>query len=282
MLAEDQKNKIKELYRHGMLKKNIAKEINCSLGSVSKYTKGIEVLYDDMVGQVFGKLTVIQRAPKRNDVVNRCYHYICQCNCGKTIEVNGNALRTGHTLSCGCSRIGTTIIDLTRKKFGYLTALYLEKERNYENRAIWHCICDCGKEISVVGRYLIEGKVKSCGCMKESLGEYKIRNILELINIDYKVQYKIEDCRKIRPLFFDFAIFQDNKLICLIEYQGDIHFKSTGGWNTEEELSNRQERDKIKRQYCEKNNIKLIEIRYTEYNKIDENYLKGLIYGFEL
>ena len=80
-------------------------------------------------------------------------------------------------------------------------------------------------------------------------------------------------------LLFDFAIFdKNNNLLCLIEYQGDIHFKSTGGWNTQESLIERQKRDLIKRQYCKKNNIRLIEILYTDYNKISKEYLERLIY----
>ena len=87
------------------------------------------------------------------------------------------------------------------------------------------------------------------------------------------------DCKYKTYLLFDFAIFdKNNNLLCLIEYQGDIHFKSTGGWNTQESLIERQKRDLIKRQYCKKNNIRLIEILYTDYNKISKEYLERLIY----
>lgn len=32
-------------------------------------------------------------------------------------------------------------------------------------RAFWHCRCDCGREVNVMGKYLRRGDVKSCGCL---------------------------------------------------------------------------------------------------------------------
>ena len=78
---------------------------------------------------------------------------------------------------------------------------------------------------------------------------------------------------------FDFAIFdENNKLLCLIEYQGDIHYIITGGWNNKENFENRQIRDKIKQEYCSQNNIKLIIIPYTDYNILNKEYLERVLY----
>lgn len=41
-----------------------------------------------------------------------------------------------------------------------------------EARAAWTCICDCGKITTVAGRYLRNGDVKSCGCLKNSKRGY--------------------------------------------------------------------------------------------------------------
>lgn len=57
------------------------------------------------------------------------------------------------------------LIDLTGKRFGSLTVLYLCPEKQNEQR-VWHCMCDCGKEIDVVGASLRKGITKSCGCKK--------------------------------------------------------------------------------------------------------------------
>ena len=278
MLDNQTIQKIQEMYQYGIHKKDISKKLNVSIATISKYTKDVQILYDDMVGKSFGNLEVLYRAEKRKDLSNRCIRYVCRCKCGKIIEVNGNSLRTGHTTSCGCSRKNSTIKDLTGLTFGKLKVLYNIEERK-DNKVQWVCECECGKKIIVTSSALLQNKIKSCGCSKESLGEMKIKNELQKTDFHFIQQYKFLDCKYKSYLLFDFAIFdKNNNLLCLIEYQGDIHFKSTGGWNTQESLIERQKRDLIKRQYCKKNNIRLIEILYTDYNKISKEYLERLIY----
>ena len=40
------------------------------------------------------------------------------------------------------------------------------------------------------------------------------------------------------------------------------------GWHTEEQLTQQQERDKIKTQWCKEHNIPLIRIPYTHYKDL--------------
>ena len=59
----------------------------------------------DLTGQVFGRLTVIERAPNYitpKGQSKTVWH--CKCNCGNDddILVMGTHLRSGHTVSCGC------------------------------------------------------------------------------------------------------------------------------------------------------------------------------------
>lgn len=54
----------------------------------------------DLTGKRFGRLTVIKRAENDN---RRKSMWICQCDCGKTLTVRGDHLKSGwHTQSCGC------------------------------------------------------------------------------------------------------------------------------------------------------------------------------------
>lgn len=53
----------------------------------------------NLVGQRFGKLTVLARLEK--DCHNHT-KYKCVCDCGNFVEVLGNSLTTAHTSSCGC------------------------------------------------------------------------------------------------------------------------------------------------------------------------------------
>lgn len=53
-----------------------------------------------MIGQKFGRLTVIEELPERNK--QGLIVYKCQCDCGQYTNVIGRELRRGHTKSCGC------------------------------------------------------------------------------------------------------------------------------------------------------------------------------------
>lgn len=57
-------------------------------------------LFQDLTGNQFGRLTAIAYLGKRNGA----QRWRCECKCGKTIEVQGGNLATGHTKSCGCFR----------------------------------------------------------------------------------------------------------------------------------------------------------------------------------
>ena len=53
----------------------------------------------DLTGQVFGRLTVVERT-KRNGRLA----WLCRCVCGVAKTVAGHYLRNGRTRSCGCFR----------------------------------------------------------------------------------------------------------------------------------------------------------------------------------
>ncbi len=53
----------------------------------------------DMTGKRFGKLTVIEKGTTKNKRIK----WICKCDCGKTLEVDGTLLRIRQR-SCGCAR----------------------------------------------------------------------------------------------------------------------------------------------------------------------------------
>lgn len=56
-------------------------------------------------------------------------------------------------------------IDLTGMRFGALVALRpIPSDEMPSHRPGWLCRCDCGKEKAVARRYLLEGRITSCGC----------------------------------------------------------------------------------------------------------------------
>ena len=161
--------------------------------------------------------------------------------------------------------------DLTGQIFGELTVL--KKSEKSGRKLFWDCICSCGKELTVVGDKLRGGGQISCGHQR-SKGEQKIHDILINNNITFALHYSFDDLRseyKNVPYSFDFAIFKNNKLQYLIEYDGQQHFyyqNSPRSWNTKENYEKCQKRDTIKNNYCLQHNIPLIRIPYTYLNHL--------------
>ena len=55
----------------------------------------------ELAGQVFGQLTVVER------VIDGATHsrWLCVCSCGARKVINGQNLKNGGTVSCGCKRV---------------------------------------------------------------------------------------------------------------------------------------------------------------------------------
>ena len=226
----------------------------------------------DLTGQTFGKLTVLKEAQERNKSGSVCW--VCQCECGNIVTVSGDNLRRNHTKSCGCQKKESAqkrVIDLTGQKFGMITVK--QKTVNpYKNRhTYWLCDCDCGKtNILIDGENLKAGHTKSCGCINYSIEEQNIEFLLKENNISYIKEFKFNDLGLYR---FDFYLPEYHRLI---EFDGKQHFQECGGsWDKNDNLKQRQERDKIKNQYALDNNIDLIRIPYWERDNITIDYILG-------
>jgi hypothetical protein len=57
----------------------------------------------DLTGQRFGRLTVLESAPR----VDAYARWRCRCECGTLIAVSSRDLRQGNVKSCGCLRRDT-------------------------------------------------------------------------------------------------------------------------------------------------------------------------------
>ena len=84
-------------------------------------------------------------------------------------------------------------------------------------------------------------------------------------NVDFETQYTFPDLLGVggRKLRFDFAIFKNEKLFRLVEFNGAQHYeKPEGSWGKQYEAT--IENDNRKKEYCESKNIDLKIIRYDE------------------
>lgn len=231
----------------------------------------------DLTGQIFNRLTVLRVDTKRK---SKNKYWICQCSCGNIKSIQHSNLVSGLTQSCGClhkEKISHTLIG---QKFGKLTVIKDTGKRANSRGIIWECQCDCGKIIEVSTNNLKQNNTMSCGCMKQSHGEYLIETILKTNNVKYKKEYVFLDLvsPKNGYLRFDFAILDDqNNVKKLIEYDGETHSMNyMGGWNTKEKIEYQQLCDKLKNDYCNIHNIPLIRVSYlNKSNELEKLILQG-------
>ena len=215
---------------------------------------------EDIIGNKYGKLTVLEITNKKSENGTNLY-YKCECECGNITYVTGNNLKLGNTISCGCIHSP----DLTGQRFGKLVALEKTNEKS-GNSYKWKCLCDCGNITYVSHSSLSLGHTKSCGCIV-SLGEAKIANILQNANIEYTSQKTFNNFVNENNIHYRFDFYIDGKIV---EYDGSQHFITrNSGWDTPEQLEKIKRNDKIKNEYCFKNNIPIYRIPYWELDNIN-------------
>lgn len=130
----------------------------------------------DLSNKKFGLLTALElngRNPKGYLL------WKCRCDCGGFINVTADHLKSGNTRSCGC------LIKRSTEKRVKLQSLQRKKEyssfigKKYNKLLIldlgipnkfkvpqFKCVCDCGTMKNVSCSNVINGKTKSCGCLR--------------------------------------------------------------------------------------------------------------------
>lgn len=240
---------------------------------VKKQPKDIEHFNGiDLTGQRFTRLLVLEYADEQHQIFYNNEHkntWKCQCDCGNICYVTTENLRRGDSPSCGCiskENGKARLKDLSGQRFGHLLVLKWLGTINHNSKYLVRC--DCGKEYEIYANNLTQNCTTSCGCVKESHGEQKIREILLKNNISFENQKTFSDfCypdTKGIPRY-DFYLPDYN---ILIEYDGEQHFKVAFNWDTQEKFNQRQFYDKLKNKYALQNNITLIRIPYTHYNNL--------------
>lgn len=255
----------------GCLQKERATESNLKRGKI-------------LPNQKFGKLTTIEFIPDIRPDTNQTGRWLCKCDCGNEIYITGNKLKTTPNASCGCfQREQASLRQVVREeenRYGLLTVIE-EAGRDKDGRVLWRCICDCGNEKITLGKSLRQGLVLSCGCL-HSKGEAKIQQLLDILNIKYERQKVFNECRGKtgrQPLFFDFYLPEYN--MCL-EYQGEQHYRPVNFFGGEDAFNNLQLNDSEKEKFCRENNIILIKIKYNQYNNLNIDYLKEVVFSGHL
>ena len=120
-----------------------------------------------------------------------------------------------------------------------------------------------------------------CPICMESRGEKFIRGMLTNNNIDFITQKQFDDCQTISnkgrcsKLRFDFYLPVYNTII---EYDGIQHYEPVEVFGGEKNLQIIQQRDRIKDEYCDRNDIKMIRVSYKiPFNEISD-YILDRVY----
>ena len=118
---------------------------------------------ENLVGQEVHNLKILSFFK-----ANKSSMLICECFCGRIINVTFSDLTRGHTKSCGClrqNRLGKlNFKDLSGMVFSRLTVIgRLGSDKRGEAR--WLCICTCGIKTILTGYLLRSGMTRSCGCL---------------------------------------------------------------------------------------------------------------------
>ena len=129
------------------------------------------------------------------------------------------------------------------------------------DKMIFKCLI-CGKTWKARIDHVLYGE-SGCPHCRISKGEQKVEQYLKNYNIKYYKQYTFEDCKDTSYLPFDFYLPDYN--IC-IEYDGEQHIRPAFG---EKSFYKTILHDGMKNNYCKWNNINLIRIPHTDFDKIE-------------
>lgn len=61
--------------------------------------------FEDLTGRKYGRLTVVERAENGRCCEKSVTRWLCECDCGNRIVVDGHSIKRGRTKSCGCLNV---------------------------------------------------------------------------------------------------------------------------------------------------------------------------------
>ncbi|EGT3757670.1 DUF2726 domain-containing protein [Clostridioides difficile] len=208
--------------------------------------------------------------------------------CGKTFKMRPTDFLKGqrcpyerYKKSANSNTINFNIIKENVEQLGKGDYKIIGEYRGASKKAKFFHV-SCGNYFYMEPTRFINGGIRCPHCYR-SKGEEVIREYLNENKFDFKEQYKIKECKNKRPLPFDFAIFKKSEIKCLIEYDGSQHFMPKFNCS-KEDFQKIKYNDEIKNEFCKKNNIPLIRIKYVRsenLNIIKNKIIKKLEDGFE-
>lgn len=169
-----------------------------------------------------------------------------------------------HVNGCGCPKCNPGGMSMNTQEFIKKASRIHNNYYNYNNTKYFKSNQKVEIECPIHGIFWqrpndhLNGK----GCPKcaRSKGEVRISSILDKYNIPYISQYNLNiEGHHVR---IDFYVTLNQKQY-FIEYNGIQHYMAIDYFGGKLALEKQQERDQIVKNYCFKNNINFIEIKYN-------------------
>ena len=203
---------------------------------------------------------------KKSSISIRCVHKLC----GHIYKVTPNSFKSDGTRCPRCAgKMNKTTEEFSERVWDLVGDEYsvIGEYRTARKKVkMIHNLCK--KEWEVVPYAFYKGN--RCPHCTSSKGEKAVRSWLESNSIDFTEQYFFDNLVCIKPLLFDFAIVDsEGNLSCLIEYDGEQHFRQIEYFGGDKKFKKQMLNDSLKNEYCNDNNINLLRIPYLDFNKID-------------
>ena len=105
---------------------------------------------------------------------------------------------------------------------------------------------------------------------------------MDELGVTYKQQESFEDLKDKHPLRFDFTIYQNDKLIAVIEFNGIQHYKPRSAFGGEKAFQMQKKHDLMKVQYCVDHGLFLLQIPYKTCECDTEEYVRRLFRNLDI
>jgi len=271
--------------------------IKCSIHGMFQQTPNRHLNGDGCIKCGFSAMKTARRMTTENFIRNAKKRHKNQYDYRETKYVNSRTkvwitckkhgrfqqLASAHLLGIGCFECGrkrandSLLLDTShfiKKAQSVHGNRFSYKKSKYKNITTNICIT-----CKIHGDFLQKPNTHyaGAGCQKcqESRGESAIRRVLESKGIMFAKEHRMRGCILKRELPFDFAIFENQKLKGLVEYQGKQHYllgsfgsKSDSIETQKKNLQLVKRRDSAKVRFCQKRNLPLLTIPYWELKNV--------------
>lgn len=237
---------------------------------ICRYCNGGSKLTLEEIEKIF-KANNIFKITKNSVYKNQKTDMIVFCNeCKKEHKLKQRNFKNKH---CPIKQTNKKLsIDIWNERVKNIDDNYeiISKEYKNTHSKLEFIHKKCGRTFFMVPKDFTKKDGNRCPLCKSSKGEKLISEYLDLNDINYDQHFRGLNLKADNYLEFDFKL-NLNGFFILIEFDGRLHFEVwSEGEKHYKKLQRQIRNDKIKNEFCDKENIPLFRIKYTEIKNIEE------------